>query len=53
MVWTCTEDGQWINSAKDVEYGAARQQQKRRFMDVVREDIQRRWMGQMINFSDP
>lgn len=36
MIWTSTEEGQWVYCPMDVKYGAVRW-----FMDVLKEDMQR------------
>lgn len=64
MVWTCVEERCWLYWEKDAEDGAARREEKRRFMEMVREDMKvvgvtdedtedgKRWKW-MIHCGDP
>lgn len=64
MVWTCVEERCWLYWEKDAEDGAARPEEKRRFMEMVREDMKvvgvtdedtedgKRWKW-MIHCGDP
>lgn len=45
MGWAFAEDGWWIDWTKDVVFQAARQEEKRRFLDVVKEGRQRTVLG--------
>lgn len=35
LVWTCAEEGEWINWQKDVENGATKRQEKRKTSEKI------------------
>lgn len=39
MVWTCPDEGQWLNWQEDVRNTAARKKSKKRYIDAVKNNM--------------